>query len=265
MTRQNPVAARSGRDDLRPADDGLSLAELEAERGTVLPDREAFATIPSDPSTALLDVFIDLDAALDLAAPINAALAANANVALPIDAAVSANALSPGSISIADANQTSIIEQVLQADATASSNQDSAIMQGEGGGTASTEAGGQTGELESAPLAGAPMEPAEQVAPEADTEAIPVEQVAPVADTAAGPAPVEQIAPVPADPTRLDPAADAALMAEAETAPAPAAAVATPEPEIAPGAAEGAEGADGSTATGTVSDIDRSAPPAMTE
>jgi hypothetical protein len=177
MTRQDPAAAESGRDHTRYPDDGLSLAELEAQCGTALPDREAFSTIPSDPSTALLDIMVDLDAALDLAAPINAALAANANVALPIDAAVSANVLSPGSISLADANQTSIIEQVLQGDATASSNQDSAIMQGEEGGTAVTDAGGQTGELESAPIAAAPGE-----------------GITPVTDTAAGTEPVAQAA-----------------------------------------------------------------------
>ena len=45
---------------------------------------------------ALLDLDVNLDPALDLAAPIDAAVAANANVALPIDAAVSANVLSPG-------------------------------------------------------------------------------------------------------------------------------------------------------------------------
>jgi hypothetical protein len=259
----------SGSDDMRHVDDGLSLAELEAERGIMLPDREAFATIPSDPSTALLDVFVDLDAALDLAAPLNAALAANANVALPIDAAVSANALSPGSISLADANQISIIEQVLQADATASSNQDSAIMQGEGGGTAATEAGGQSGELESAPMAEAPT----ASAPTAGAPIEPAEQVTPVADTGLAPESVEQIAPVPGDSTGLEhdgtvpePAAEPAPVVEAQTVPAAPTEVTTVEPEITPSAPDDAAVADGNTTTADiVSDIDRAAPPAVDE
>jgi hypothetical protein len=207
MSKQNCDAAGTGREERRQAEDGLSLAELEAQSSAALPDREAFSTIPSDPSTALLDIFIDLDAALDLAAPINAALAANANVALPIDAAVSANLLSPGSVSLADANQTAIIEQVLQGDATASSNQDSAIMQGEGGGSAVTEAGGQTGELESAPLIAAPTETIEQIAPAGDaagtTDAAgPVDEVQAVeqAPLAVEQAPAERVEPVEQEP-----------------------------------------------------------------
>jgi len=43
--------------------------------------------------TALLNLDVDVNAALDIAAPVDAAVAANANAALPIDAAVSANVL----------------------------------------------------------------------------------------------------------------------------------------------------------------------------
>ena len=50
--------------------------------------------------TSLLDLDANLDLDLDLAAPISAAVAANANVAVPIDAAVSANALSPDATSL---------------------------------------------------------------------------------------------------------------------------------------------------------------------
>jgi hypothetical protein len=230
MNKQNCDAAGTGREETRQAEDGLSLAELEAQSSAALPDREAFSTIPSDPSTALLDIFVDLDAALDLAAPINAALAANANVALPIDAAVSANLLSPGSVSLADANQTAIIEQVLQGDATASSNQDSAIMQGEGGGSAVTEAGGQTGELESAPITAAPTETIEQIAPAGDAagttdaagpfdEAQSVEQ-APVAPVQ--PAPAEHVEPVeqaPVAPVQQAPVEPVAPVTEPPIAP----------------------------------------------
>jgi hypothetical protein len=78
---------------------------------------------------SLLNLDVNLDLALDLAAPINAALAANANIAAPIDAAVSANILSPGSTSIALADQNSVIVQTLQGVANASGTQSSAIDQ----------------------------------------------------------------------------------------------------------------------------------------
>src|SRR4029078_6795693 len=63
----------------------LSPEELAAETGAALPDKEVLS---------LLDLNADLDLALDAAAPIDLAVAANANVAAPIDAAVSANVLS---------------------------------------------------------------------------------------------------------------------------------------------------------------------------
>jgi hypothetical protein len=74
---------------------------------------------------------VNLDLALDLAAPISAAVAANANAALPIDAAVTANVLSPDAISLANADQNSLLQQILSGSAIATSNQDSAISQGE--------------------------------------------------------------------------------------------------------------------------------------
>jgi hypothetical protein len=60
------------------ARDELSPAEMEAEGGAALPDREAMSLLN-------LDVNLDLDA--DAAAPVAAAIAANANIAAPIDAA----------------------------------------------------------------------------------------------------------------------------------------------------------------------------------
>ena len=86
---------------------------------------------PLETMASLLDLDIDLDLALDLAAPIDAAIAANANVAAPIDAAVSANILSPGATSIAVADQDSVIVQTLQGVAHASTDQSSLIEQGE--------------------------------------------------------------------------------------------------------------------------------------
>ena len=80
--------------DLAP----LSADELAAEAGTALPPKEVIS---------LLDLNVDLDLALDLAAPIDLAVAANANVAAPIDAAVGANVLSVGSTAqaLADAGR----------------------------------------------------------------------------------------------------------------------------------------------------------------
>jgi hypothetical protein len=69
--REEGAEAPAARDELSPA-------EMEAESGAALPDREAMSLLN-------LDVNIDLDA--DAAAPVAAAIAANANVAAPIDAA----------------------------------------------------------------------------------------------------------------------------------------------------------------------------------
>ena len=77
----------------------------------------------------LLDVNVNLNGDLNLAAPIDGAVAANANAAAPIDAAVSANIGSPGAESIAVANQTAIIDQSITGDATAVSDQASTIDQ----------------------------------------------------------------------------------------------------------------------------------------
>jgi hypothetical protein len=78
----------------------------------------------------LLNVNVDLNGNLDLAAPINGAVAANANAAVPIDAAVSANIDSPGATSVAEANQTVAIDQNITGDATANADQTSGIDQG---------------------------------------------------------------------------------------------------------------------------------------
>ncbi len=72
----------------------LTPAEMDAQSAAQLPDKEAMS---------LIDVNADLDLALDLAAPVDAAVAANANVAAPIDAAAAANVLSVGSVASASA------------------------------------------------------------------------------------------------------------------------------------------------------------------
>ena len=80
----------------------LSDAELMAEAGTALPDKEV---------ASILDLNADLDLGINAAAPIDLAVAANANVAAPIDAAASANILSFGSDAQALSDQGVIINQ----------------------------------------------------------------------------------------------------------------------------------------------------------
>lgn len=101
----------------------LTREEMQAQDASALPNKEAMS---------LLDVNADLDLALDLAAPIDAAVAANANAAIPVDASVSANVLSFDSTAAASADQDSIVMQNLDGVANASAIQDAAIDQAEG-------------------------------------------------------------------------------------------------------------------------------------
>ncbi len=98
----------------------LTPAEMDAETAAALPDREAMS---------LLDLTANLDLSLDLAAPVDAAIAANANVAAPIDAAVAANIASVGSEATAVADQDSIIIQDLDGTAIANAEQDVTLQQ----------------------------------------------------------------------------------------------------------------------------------------
>jgi hypothetical protein len=98
----------------------LSIEELQAEAGSALPPKEVLT---------LLDLNVDVDLALALAAPIDLAVAANANAAIPINAAVSANVLSALSSSGAQATQDMPITQFLSGDAIAQGTQDSTITQ----------------------------------------------------------------------------------------------------------------------------------------
>jgi hypothetical protein len=99
----------------------LSRDEIEAEQGTPLPAKEVFSP--------LLDLNVDLDLALDLAAPIDLAVAANANVAAPIDAAVAANVLSFTSTAAALADQDVLIDQHISGDAIAFAPQQATLDQ----------------------------------------------------------------------------------------------------------------------------------------
>ena len=98
----------------------LTPEELEAEEVTALPDKEV---------VSILDLQVDADIALDLAAPIDLAVAANANVAAPIDAAVGANILSVGSSAQALSDQGVMITQDIVGDATATATQVSDLDQ----------------------------------------------------------------------------------------------------------------------------------------
>jgi len=98
----------------------LSREELDAETGKALPAKEVLS---------LLDLNVDLDLGLDLAAPIDLAVAANANIAAPIDAAVSANVLSFFSNAASMAHQDVGIDQHISGDAIAHAPQHSALDQ----------------------------------------------------------------------------------------------------------------------------------------
>ena len=100
----------------------LSREDLVAETGSALPAKEVLS---------LLDLNLDLDLALDLAAPIDLAVAANANVVAPITAAVSANVLSALSTATGVAQQDVTIDQHLSGDAIADAPQTSVIDQAE--------------------------------------------------------------------------------------------------------------------------------------
>src|SRR5919112_1399681 len=94
--------------------------ELAAEGVSALPDKEV---------VSILDLAADVDLAIDGAAPIDLAVALNANVVAPIDAAVSANLLSDGSTAQALSDQGVAVTQTIEADALATGIQDSTIDQ----------------------------------------------------------------------------------------------------------------------------------------
>src|SRR5687767_423294 len=98
----------------------LTPEELANEGVTALPDKEVIS---------ILDLAADVDLAIDGAAPIDLAIALNANVVAPIDAAVSVNLLSDFSSSQALAEQGVTLNQSIAADAIATGIQDSTIDQ----------------------------------------------------------------------------------------------------------------------------------------
>jgi hypothetical protein len=107
--------------------ESLTPAELAAETGTPLPAKEVMS---------LLDLNADIDLGLNLAAPVDLAVAANLNVAAPIDAAASANVASLGSDAVAAAPQQTLIDQHLSGLAHATAPQTATVDQtGAGAGT----------------------------------------------------------------------------------------------------------------------------------
>jgi hypothetical protein len=126
---------------------GLSADELAAEGVTALPNKEVMS---------LLDLNADLDLGLDVAAPIDLAVAANLNVAAPIDAAAAANVLSFDSSAAALSDQQVLIDQTQSGDAVANAPQTSTLDQSndtiEEPVTAPTESGAVVGDALSGDL-----------------------------------------------------------------------------------------------------------------
>jgi hypothetical protein len=104
------------------SEDGLTPEELQAETAVALPDKEV---------VSILDLNVDVDVLLDAASPIDLAAAAQLNVAAALDAAAGASVLAFDSTSYAEVVQDAQIDQLLQANAHAQSDQVSDISQGD--------------------------------------------------------------------------------------------------------------------------------------
>lgn len=100
--------------------DQVSMDEIEAEGATSLPNKEVMS---------LLNVDANVDLGLDLAAPVDLAVAANLNVAAPIEAAASANLLSANAEAVAIAQQHGVIDQGISGSAEATAPQHTEISQ----------------------------------------------------------------------------------------------------------------------------------------
>jgi hypothetical protein len=109
-------------DDLERVSEDLpvSLDEIEAEEATALPSKEVMS---------LLDINANVDLGLDLAAPVDLAVAANLNVAAPIEAAAAANVLSANAEAVAVAQQAGTIDQHISGSAEATAPQHADISQ----------------------------------------------------------------------------------------------------------------------------------------
>src|SRR4051794_17351129 len=127
----------------------VSMDEVDAEDAVPLPNKEVMS---------LLDVNANVDLGLDLAAPVDLAVAANLNVAAPIEAAASANLLSPDAQAVGLAQQHGTIDQSISGSADATAPQHAAVSQDstppEAGGTAPATDAATTGATAPAAAAG---------------------------------------------------------------------------------------------------------------
>jgi hypothetical protein len=98
----------------------VSMDEIEAEDATSLPNKEVMS---------LLDVNANVDLGLDLAAPVDLAVAANLNVAAPIEASAAANVLSADAQAVSVAQQHGTIDQGISGSAEATAPQHADISQ----------------------------------------------------------------------------------------------------------------------------------------
>jgi hypothetical protein len=98
----------------------VSMEEIEAEEAQSLPNKEVMS---------LLDVNANVDLGLDLAAPVDLAVAANLNVAAPIEASASANLLSPDAQAVSLAQQHGSIDQGISGEANATAPQHADVTQ----------------------------------------------------------------------------------------------------------------------------------------
>src|SRR5689334_6415145 len=101
-------------DELERVPTDVSMDEIEAEGATALPNKEVMS---------LLNVDANVDLGLDLAAPVDLAVAANLNVAAPIEAAASANLLSDNAQAVALSQQHGTIDQGISGEANATAPQ----------------------------------------------------------------------------------------------------------------------------------------------
>jgi hypothetical protein len=127
----------------------VSMDEIEAEDATALPNKEVMS---------LLDINANVDLGLDLAAPVDLAVAANLNVAAPIEAAASANVLSDNAQAVALSQQHGTIDQLISGSAEATADQHAEIAQNANPDEAgATDAGAIAGTdaASAAPVAGA--------------------------------------------------------------------------------------------------------------
>lgn len=98
----------------------VSMDEIEAEGATALPNKEVMS---------VLDVNANVDLGLDLAAPVDLAVAANLNVAAPIEASAAANVLSADAQAVSIAQQHGTIDQGISGSAEATAPQHADISQ----------------------------------------------------------------------------------------------------------------------------------------